>query len=138
MSQHLATRRRTVGLLCVAMLVVLAGCGGRFTGLDGRWNLTSFLMNDQPAPVPAPIAITIGDGFVSGNDGCDDFRVTFDPDDDGSLEVGYVDRPLASCDAHTFANYYYGGFTSASNWKLDGDELTILGRDFRAVYQQSD
>ena len=145
------TRRRTVALIPLLPLVMVACAQGSSTGGAGSdpsalqgtgWVLERSSLSTLVDPVPpgAEITIAFADGRVSGKAGCNSYGGDYAAKDDGSMSFGPFAVTLMACDEPTMLleHAYLATLTGVKAFAMDGDlVLTGDGADLRFTSKSS-
>ena len=106
--------------------------------LGTSWQLVGFGPDGNPLPDELDVMITlsIGDGVINGNGGCNSYfgDASFTED---SLSVPLVGSTEMACFPENIMNFemmYFEGLRMVNSWKLDGDMLTLSGPEMQLIF----
>ena len=138
--------------LLIAISVLLAACGddtsivsagsgdtnsggSTSVSLAGTWQLTSLTVDSQSLALPpTPLSITIADGTISGDAGCNTFGGTIDRGDDGALSVGQLVQTEMACEHLDFEIAYTAALMTANRWEATPDQVTFVADNASITY----
>jgi len=117
-------------VFCASFLVVVAGCGGDGSSLEGtKWIMTAYLADGsmQDALSTTSVDATFADGTVGGAGGCNQYNGSYELDGD-SLTVGMLASTQMACEQAIMDQElaYMTALQSAASYKIDESTLTIL------------
>lgn len=148
---HPRTAHRLIALPLIALLFLVA-CGDQATvagnddaadnesqtsvSLAGTWELVEVIVDDQSLALPpTSLTITIADGTIQGDAGCNSFSGTIDRGDDGSLAFRDLAQTEMACDQLAFEIEYTRALVSADRWEASPDGIAFVADNARLTYQ---
>lgn len=103
---------------------------------DGTWQLTGVSIDGSALVLPPyELTITIADGMIQGNAGCNTFGGTIDRGEDGSLALGDLAQTEMACEYLDFEIDYTTALLRADRWEATPDELAFVADGVRISYQ---
>ncbi|MDH3296220.1 MAG: META domain-containing protein [Acidimicrobiia bacterium] len=104
--------------------------------LAGTWELTELVVAGTPVTLPpAPLRITIADGEIGGDAGCNSFSGTIDRVDDGSLAIGPLTQTEMACEHLDFEVAYTSALLEATTWEATPDNIAFVADRARITYR---
>lgn len=136
-----------ITLLTIAALTV-ASCGSDPTAaggadsdvdapvsLDGSYELTDLTVDDEPVLLPpTPLTMSISDGAIQGDAGCNTFSGSIDRSDDGSLTLGQLVQTEMACEHLDFEITYTAALLSADRWEASDGGIAFVADNARITY----
>lgn len=127
-------KKSIVTILCVILLLALAGCRGGSDDLAGEWFLAE--LNGAP-PVPGTnVSIAFNQDEVSGSGGCNAYGGSFNLSGQ-KIQFSDLAMTLMACMDDAINRQEADFFTALSQvdrWEVSGDTLTLSGGSAAIVF----
>jgi heat shock protein HslJ len=103
--------------------------GQRQGSFDGDWLAIEGAVDGEPVELPAvwPIKLTVQGAHVDGVAVCNEFGAELEFSDDlvTVVEAHINEAGCEPAEVHVLEDLFFDSFVRLSNWKIDGDTLTI-------------
>ena len=103
--------------------------------LAGSWTLTKAMVDGNTLELPSQLPITIIDGSVQGNAGCNTFSGTIDSGDDGSLAIDSLVQTELACEHLDFEMSYTAALLAVDSWESTPDRIVFFTENTRLEYE---
>ena len=104
--------------------------------LAGTWVLAALTIDDQTVPLPdRELQVTIAEGVIDGDGGCNRFSGAIDRGDNGSLTLGPLAQTERACDLLDFEVTYMAALTNTTRWEGTPEGIAFSSDTTRAVYR---